>query len=69
MAPVSQGKGHVPEEKLHEYRKLASMARQCKTLGNQHSNKGDISRAEKLWEWSLELWEEANALRVDLPTE
>lgn len=68
MAPVTQaGKGHVPEENLHEYRKLAQIARQYKTLGNNLSNAGYTDHAAEALYLSRIFWDDANNLRVDLP--
>jgi hypothetical protein len=66
---VSQaGKGHVPEENLHEYRRLAQIARQYNTLAYNLSNLGRGFEASTAFGWSQNYWGQANALRVDLPT-
>lgn len=62
------GKGHVPEENLTRYRQLASVARQFNTVGNHLSNLKHHVIAEEVWEMSKIYWDEANSLRVDLPT-
>lgn len=61
------GKGHVPEQNLHEYRKLASIARRTETLADDLLDAGYHITARESRKWSEHFWREANALRVDLP--
>lgn len=56
----------MPEENLHRYRALASIARRFKSLGNDLSNAGFHNSAEEAWFKSEHFWNQANALRVDL---
>ena len=60
------GKGHVPEENLDKYRRLASIARRYDGLGDSLYTVGEVEAANDCWDGSGRYWNKANDLRVDL---
>ena len=61
-------KGHVPEENLFRYRNLMRISRTLNSLGNQVSGQGQYGDANTLWEMASKYKNEAQRLRVDIPT-
>ncbi len=60
-------KGHVPEENLERYRRIAGVAHLLSRMGNMVSNMGEHGDANRLWEMGGKYKRMANELRVDIP--
>ena len=65
---MSTGKGHVPDENLSRYRRLAELAFLMQRMGGMVSNLGEREDANKLWDMAGKYKRTANELRADLPT-
>jgi len=62
-----RGKGHVPEENLPRYRRLAELAFLMNRMGGMVSGLGQYEDANKLWAMGGKYRAMANELRADLP--
>jgi len=62
-----KGKGHVPEENLPRYRRLAELAFLMNRMGGMVSGLGEYGDANKLWAMGGKYRAMANELRADLP--
>jgi hypothetical protein len=61
------GKGHVPEENLPRYRRLADLAYLLQRMGGTVSGLGEYGDANTLWALASKYKDKANELRADLP--
>jgi hypothetical protein len=61
------GKGHVPEENLPAYRRLAELAFLMQRMGGMVSNLNQHEDANTLWAMGGKYKRLANELRADLP--
>lgn len=60
-------KGHVPEDNLPQYRRLAEVAHLMSRMGDMCSNLNEIEDAHKLWALGGKYKRKANELRADVP--
>lgn len=60
-------KGHVPEENLFRYRRLAGLTHELHRIGSNLSNMGEHRDANLIWALEAKYREKANELRVDIP--
>jgi hypothetical protein len=65
----ASGKGHVPEENLHRYRRTRELAHLLSRMGDMVSNLGEHGDANTLWALGGKYKRMANELRADLPAE